>query len=70
MPRVTRMVVPREDVEATLKSPRCDFIRRREIDSPRPVPLPTSLVVTNGSNTRLRISLGIPGPSSDTSMTT
>jgi hypothetical protein len=31
---------------------------------PTPVPLPTSLVVKNGSNIRNRISGGIPGPSS------
>ena len=31
---------------------------------PRPIPLPTSLVVKNGSNIRNRISGGIPGPSS------
>ena len=34
------------------------------IESPRPVPAPTSFVVKNGSNTRLAISAGIPGPAS------
>ena len=36
------------------------------IGSPRPVPLPTSLVVKNGSKTRFRISGGMPSPVSDT----
>ena len=37
---------------------------RRATSRPRPVPLPTSFVVKNGSNTRSRMSGGIPGPSS------
>ena len=34
---------------------------RREMSIPRPVPLPTSLVVQNGSNTRWRTSGSMPG---------
>ncbi len=34
--------------------------------SPSPVPWPTALVVKNGSQTRRRISSGIPVPSSVT----
>ena len=40
-----------------------------EIDSPSPVPSPTSLVVKNGSKIRPRSSGLIPGPSSSTSTT-
>ena len=35
---------------------------RRAMSRPRPVPLPTSLVVKNGSNARARTSAGRPGP--------
>ena len=38
--------------------------------SPSPVPLPSSLVVKNGSNTRARSSGGMPAPVSATSITT
>ena len=34
----------------------------RIVDNPKPVPLPTGLVVKNGSNIRSRISFGIPLP--------
>src|SRR5262252_5851121 len=35
-------------------------------DNPRPLPLPISLVVKKGSNTRSRTSFGIPAPVSST----
>jgi len=44
--------------------------RRREMARPRPVPSPSGLVVSKGSNSRSRISSLMPGPSSRTSMAT
>src|SRR5690606_35263787 len=43
---------------------------RRTLSSPRPLPSPGGLVVTNGSNSRSRMPAGMPGPSSATSTTT
>ena len=43
-------------------SPPCSLTMLYVIESPRPVPVPTSFVVKNGSKTRLAISAGIPGP--------
>ena len=43
---------------------------RREMSRPRPVPLPTSLVVKNGSKTRSSTFGGMPVPVSQTEMAT
>jgi len=40
------------------------------VDSPSPVPLPTSLVVKNGSKILSMISVGMPVPVSSTSTST
>src|SRR5437660_841280 len=40
-----------------------------QIDRPRPVPSPTSLVVKNGSKMRSRMAGSMPGPLSETSIT-
>src|SRR4029078_6782231 len=40
---------------------------RRQVSRPRPVPLPTPLVVKNGSKMWSRFSAGAPGPSSPVS---
>src|ERR1700720_287867 len=50
---------PRRDRKRRL--PRCFVTRLLASHSPSPVPL-SSLVVKNGSSTRLRSSLGMPGP--------
>ena len=42
---------------------------RRQMESPRPVPSPTFLVVKNGSKTRSRLRVGMPRPLSETLMT-
>src|SRR6185503_17806839 len=42
----------------------------RDRASPRPVPLPIGLLVTNGSNRRALTSAGIPGPLSCTAIST
>ena len=50
--------------------PPADSTRPRHTASPRPVPAPTSFVVTKGSNRRSRIAAAMPGPVSSTSMRT
>ncbi len=46
--------------------PSCSWTMPNAVDSPRPVPLSTSLVVKNGSKIRLRVSSSMPGPLSHT----
>ena len=46
------------------------FMKPNTIERPRPVPLPCSLVVKNGSKMRVRMSGGMPVPESLTSTTT
>ena len=67
--RETRNSV-RPGADSTSISASLWMTRRRTISRPRPVPLPTGLVVKNGSNRRSRISAGMPGPLSTTRTTT
>ena len=62
-------VVPLPTSLSKVKVPPCLVTTTdRAMASPCPVPLPTSLVVKKGSNTRFRIASGIPDPESVTSM--
>ena len=58
--RVTRTVVPSPDRLSISRVPWCCRTIRRQMARPRPVPFPSSLVVKNGSVTRLRCSGGMP----------
>jgi hypothetical protein len=58
-------VVPLFFSLATRISPSCFLIMSYEILSPSPVPLPTSLVVKNGSKIRFKCSVSIPLPVSE-----
>ena len=50
--------------------PWCSWTTRRQMASPRPVPLPSSLVVKKGSMTLSRCSAGMPTPVSANSIST
>ena len=67
--RETRNSV-RPGADSTSISASLWLTRRRTMSRPRPVPLPTGLVVKNGSKMRSRISAGMPGPLSTTRTTT
>src|SRR5262249_29946226 len=62
--RAVRNVAPVPGALSTSMRPPCAVTTPWLIASPRPVPLPTSLVVKNGSKMRSATSRGIPGPSS------
>jgi hypothetical protein len=62
--------VPRPTSLATVIVPPKPVTMRWQIDSPRPVPTPTGLVVKNGVNSRARTSGGMPVPVSAISTTT
>ena len=51
---------------ATVMVPPVWFTMPYTVESPRPVPLPGSLVVKNGSNSRKRVSASMPIPVSHT----
>src|SRR5438876_8351388 len=51
---------------STTSRPPCSCTMPYETDRPSPAPVPTSLVVKNGSNTCASTSPGMPGPSSMT----
>jgi len=55
-------VAPPPGVPESEISPPCSLTMLYVIESPSPVPVPTSFVVKNGSKTRLAILAGIPGP--------
>src|SRR5246500_765650 len=59
-------VVPIPTWLVTSIQPRCCSTISRTVDNPRPVPLPNSLVVKNGSKIRDKCSAGIPAPVSVT----
>src|SRR5262249_8988206 len=58
----TMNVAPPPGVGESEISPPCSLTMLYVIESPRPVPVPTSFVVKNGSKTREAMSAGIPGP--------
>jgi len=66
----TRNVVPLPGLDSRSSSPPKERTMLCEMDSARPVPFPTGLVVKNGSNTRFWSSGAMPGPLSLTSITT
>src|ERR1700751_4107020 len=63
----TWKVVPCSEGSKVIDPPGPSITIRRAVSSPSPVPAPTSLVVKNGSNTRARMSGGMPGPVSEMS---
>jgi hypothetical protein len=65
----TRNVDPLPTRLSTEISPPSDVTIAWAMESPRPDPCPTSLVVKNGSKIRLRVSGGMPGPVSRISAT-
>ncbi len=58
-------VVPRPGSLVTATSPPDCLANPNTWDRPRPVPLPTSLVVKNGSKMRATTSAGMPAPMSE-----
>ena len=61
------MLVPWPGADRTVRLPPIFSMMVREIDRPSPVPMPTGLVVKNGSNMRASTSGAIPhvGPCGD-----
>ncbi len=55
-------VVPTSTLDWIVMLPRCSRAILRDTASPRPVPLPTPLVVKNGSKTLWRVSSSMPSP--------
>jgi hypothetical protein len=65
-----RKVVPRPGSLSTMMCPPLCLTMPNTVESPSPVPLPTPLVVKNGSKTRAWVSAFIPTPESVTSRVT
>src|SRR6185369_5096104 len=61
--------VPPSDLFSSQIEPRWRPAMVRQTANPRPVPCPAGLVVKNGSNTRINVSRGMPGPVSSISTT-
>src|SRR5208282_2416512 len=69
--RLMKKVVPQPNSVSNQILPLCFLtITVCASERPCPVPLPTSLVVKNGSKILLRIASGIPAPVSDTQIST
>jgi hypothetical protein len=63
-------VEPRPSSVESIIRPPCSLTMPWLMDSPRPVPSPSALVVKKGSNTCVASASDMPGPSSITSIAT